>query len=97
MIQALGGSFKDEAGEEVGLGGKELAGIASIDTSSLDPRLRSASITVACDVDNPLTGPNGASAIFGPQKGATPEMVETLDAGLRNLAQIIRRDVGVYL
>lgn len=95
MIQALGGSFKDGTGDEVGLGGKELARIRSIDTSNLDGRLQSASITVACDVENPLTGANGASAIYGPQKGATPEMVESLDAGLRNLAEVIRRDVGV--
>lgn len=95
MIQALGGSFKDETGAEVGFGGAELARIRSIDTSNLDPRLQSISITVACDVDNPLTGPRGASAVFGPQKGATPEMVAALDAGLRNLAEVIRRDVGI--
>jgi glycerate kinase len=94
MVQSLGGSFRDEAGAEVGFGGKELARVRSIDASNLDPRLHTTSITVACDVENPLTGPNGASAIFGPQKGATPEMVETLDAGLRNLAEVIRRGVG---
>lgn len=95
MVQALGGSFRDEIGAEVGFGGQELAGIRSIDTSNLDPRLRSVSITVACDVDNPLTGANGASVVFGPQKGATPEIVSALDAGLRNLAEVIRRDVGI--
>lgn len=95
MVQALGGTFKDETGDQVGFGGKELAGIRSIDTSNLDPRLKRTSITVACDVENPLTGANGASAVFGPQKGATPEMVAALDAGLRNLAEVIRRDLGI--
>ncbi|MCX6375779.1 MAG: glycerate kinase, partial [Armatimonadetes bacterium] len=94
-IQALGGSFKDASGREVGFGGGELARIRSIDLSGLDPRIRETEIVVACDVDNPLTGDRGASAVFGPQKGATPEMVEQLDAGLRNLAEVIRRDVGV--
>ena len=157
MIQALGGSFRDENGAEVGFGGGELARIRSIDLSNLDPRLHQVfrdmsgaqhqvfrdmsgaqhqvsrdlsgaqhqvfrdmsgaqhqvfrdmsgaqrngypetppvAITIACDVENPLTGPNGASAVFGPQKGATPEMVATLDAGLRNLADVIRRVVGL--
>jgi glycerate kinase len=93
-IQALGGSFKDENGEEVGPGGGELARIRSIDVSGLDPRLRATGVVVAIDVNNPLTGPRGASAVFGPQKGATPEMVSALDAGLRNLAEVIRRDLG---
>lgn len=95
MVQALGGRFRDESGTEVGFGGGELARIRSIDTSNLDPRLANTEITVACDVENPLTGPRGASVVFGPQKGATPEMVEALDAGLRNVAEIIRRDVGL--
>ena len=95
MIQALGGSFKDGAGKEVGFGGGELRRVRSIDLTNLDARLKTARITVACDVENPLTGPNGASAVFGPQKGATAEMIELLDAGLRNLADVIRRDVGV--
>ena len=94
-IQALGGSFKDASGREVGPGGGELTRIRSIDLSGLDPRIRETEIVVACDVDNPLTGDHGASAVFGPQKGATPEMVEQLDAGLKNLAEVIRRDVGV--
>ena len=94
-IQALGGRFKDENGEEVGFGGGELARIRSIDVSGLDPRLEDIAVVVACDVDNPLTGPQGASAVFGPQKGATPEMVSALDAGLRNLAEVIRRDLGI--
>ncbi len=95
MVQALGGSLKDERGVEVGPGGKELRNVRSIDTSQLDSRLKQIQITVACDVENPLTGPNGASAVFGPQKGATPEMVKELDAGLLNLAEVVRRDIGV--
>ena len=95
MIQALGGSFGDETGAEVAFGGGELARIRSIDLSHLDSRSKSVAITIACDVDNPLTGPRGASAVFGPQKGATPEMVAALDEGMRNLAEVIRRDVGI--
>lgn len=94
-IQALGGSFKGDSGREVGFGGGELARVRSIDLAGLDPRVRETAIVVACDVDNPLTGDRGASVVFGPQKGATPEMVAELDAGLRNLAKVIRRDVGV--
>ena len=94
-IQSLGGSFKDASGREVGFGGGELARIRSIDLSGLDPRIRETEIVVACDVDNPLTGDRGASAVFAPQKGATPEMVKELDAGLSNLAEVIRLDVGV--
>ena len=94
-IQALGGSFKDADGREVGFGGRELIRIRSIDLSNLGPRLKDAQITVASDVDNPLTGEQGASVVFGPQKGATPEMVTELDAGLRNLAEVIRHDLGI--
>ena len=93
-IQALGGSFKDDNGREIGPGGGELARIRSIDVSGLDPRLKATSVVVAIDVNNSLTGPRGASAVFGPQKGATPEMVSALDAGLRNLAEVIRRELG---
>ncbi|MHB1190020.1 MAG: glycerate kinase [Armatimonadota bacterium] len=89
-MQALGASFRDADGREVGLGGRELARIRSIDLSGLDARIARTGIVVACDVDNPLTGPRGASAVFGPQKGATPDMVSELDAGLRNLAELMR-------
>ncbi len=95
VVQALGGSFKDDTGNEVGFGGGELVRIRSIDLSGLDSRIRETDIVVACDVDNPLTGPRGASAVFGPQKGAIPEMVQELDAGLKNLAEVIRQDVGM--
>ena len=95
MVQALGGSFKDADAREVGFGGGQLSRIRSIDISHLDSRLKDMKITVACDVDNPLTGERGASAVFGPQKGATPEMVAELDDGLHNLAELIRRDLGM--
>ena len=95
MIQALGGSFSDDDGREVGFGGRELARIRKIDVSGLDPRLNGIELVVASDVSNPLTGPDGASAVFGPQKGATPEMVSALDAGLRNLAEVIRCDLRI--
>jgi len=77
-----------------GLAGGGLGDVGRIDASDRDPRIASCRIRVACDVANPLTGPNGAAAIYGPQKGATADMVETLDAGLANLAAVIRRDLG---
>jgi glycerate kinase len=85
MISALGFRVLDENGRPVGRGGEALANIASVDCGGADKRLRDVSIKVACDVTNPLLGPRGASAVFGPQKGATPEMVKTLDAGLAKL------------
>ncbi len=93
--QALGASFRDASGREVGFGGANLAQICSIDLGNLDSRIKEIEVIVACDVTNPLTGENGASAVFGPQKGATPEMIDILDAGLRNLAEVIRKDVGI--
>ena len=94
MAQALGFRFLDEEGESLGFGGGELARLARIDASSKDPRLEGTTIEVACDVTNPLTGPSGAAHIYGPQKGATPEMVELLDAGLANLDRVLQRDLG---
>jgi len=87
MISALGFKVLDDKGKPVGFGGEALAKVASIDCSNADKRLKNVSIKVACDVTNPLLGPNGASAIFGPQKGATPEMIKTLDSGLSKLGQ----------
>jgi len=86
MISALGFKALDENGKPVGQGGQALAKIASVDISGADKRLKEVSIKVACDVTNPLLGPKGASAVFGPQKGATQEMVLSLDAGLEKLA-----------
>jgi glycerate kinase len=85
MISALGFKVLDGQGRPVGEGGEALAKIVSVDSGGADRRLKNVSIKVACDVTNPLLGPNGASAVFGPQKGATPEMVKILDAGLAKL------------
>lgn len=94
MAQALGIRFLDRNGQELGFGGGVLPQLDRIDMSGLDPRLNGFPVTVACDVDNPLTGPRGASAVFGPQKGATPAMVTALDQGLAHLAEVLRRDLG---
>lgn len=91
MLRALGVRFLDASGAELPPGGAALARLAAIDIGGLDPRLAACTINVACDVNNPLTGENGASAIFGPQKGATPEMIRELDGALHHYAEIIRR------
>ncbi|OCT10736.1 glycerate kinase [Paenibacillus pectinilyticus] len=88
MIQALGGKLLDRYGAEIGHGGGALAELASIDLKNVDPRLRNIQIEVACDVNNPLTGLTGASAVYGPQKGATPEMVNQLEHNLAHFAEI---------
>ncbi|WP_372796839.1 glycerate kinase [Pontiella sp.] len=86
MAQALGYRFRDAAGDVITeRGGRILPRLASIDAEHVVDGLEHTKIRVACDVTNPLTGPNGAAAVFGPQKGATPEMVGQLDAGLSNL------------
>jgi glycerate kinase len=95
LAQALGGRFRDAESREIGPGGAELERLAHVDLEKLDPRARQAEILVASDVQNPLTGPDGAARVFGPQKGATPEQVERLERGLRRLAECIRRDLGV--
>jgi glycerate kinase len=94
MLQALGVRLLDGAGNDIGPGGAALAQLARIDVAGLDARVREARFRIACDVDNPLTGPRGASAVFGPQKGASPAMVAQLDAALAHFADIIRRDLG---
>ena len=94
MARALGVRFLDAAGQEVAAGGGSLAEICQIDATGLDPRLKNTEIVVACDVDNPLCGTRGASAVFGPQKGATPEMVQQLDAGLAKYASCARQATG---
>lgn len=94
MLQALGADLMDAEGNPIPSGGAGLERLARIDTSRLDPRLARCSIEAACDVDNPLVGPRGASAVFGPQKGATPEMVARLDAALGSFARLIERDLG---
>lgn len=94
MMQALGVKFLDRDGNELPYGGVALSQLATIDTSQMDERLKSVEFIAACDVDNPLTGANGASVVFGPQKGATPEMVQQLDQALQHYATIIERDLG---
>ncbi len=95
MLQALGVKLLDLSGREIGFGGGKLANLDHIDISGMDVRLKSCRIDAACDVNNPLTGPKGASAVFGPQKGATPEMVAGLDTNLIRYASVINRDLGV--
>lgn len=94
MLQALGVSFKDENGEELPFGGGALNHLHSIDTSGLDERIKMVQIDVACDVSNPLIGENGASSIFGPQKGATPDVVKVLDRNLAHFAKVIKQQLG---
>ena len=94
MARALGARFMADDGQELPDGGAALARLKHIDLAGLDPRLRESQITVACDVDNPLCGPRGASAVFGPQKGATPEIVAELDAALGHFASIARKATG---
>lgn len=94
MAQALGARFLDPQGNDLPGGGAALATLARIETQGLDSRLRNCVFEVASDVNNPLCGPMGASAVYGPQKGATPEMVAELDAALAHYAQIIERDLG---
>ncbi|WP_338787918.1 glycerate kinase [Metabacillus sp. FJAT-53654] len=94
MVQALGIRLLDELGNDIGFGGGALSQIVTIDLAGLDDRLKDVQIEVACDVDNPLTGPRGASAIFGPQKGATPEMIDLLDKNLSHFADVAERVLG---
>ncbi|MCK5849880.1 MAG: glycerate kinase [Kiritimatiellae bacterium] len=94
MARALGIRFLDKNGRNIPEGGGGLSKLVKIDMSGLDSRILKTKIEVACDVDNPLTGPSGAACIYGPQKGATPAMVKELDANLRKLAKIIKRDIG---
>jgi glycerate 2-kinase len=94
MAQALGARLLDAQGHALPPGGAALATLASIALDHMDSRLRHCTFEVACDVNNPLCGPLGASAVYGPQKGATPEMVALLDAALAHYAHIIERDLG---
>ena len=95
MLQALGARLCDNHGQPVGYGGAALAQLASIDISEFDPRIAQCRIEVACDVTNPLTGEQGASAVFGPQKGATPQQVAVLDQALSHFAALIKRDLAI--
>ncbi|MCF2127148.1 glycerate kinase [Strepomyces sp. STD 3.1] len=95
MLAALGARFLDADGEPVAPGGGGLASLASADLSDLDPRLSGVELVLASDVDNPLTGPKGAPAVYGPQKGASPEDVAALDAALTHFAKVLAQAESV--
>ena len=95
MMQALGAMLLDRSGNSIAFGGEGLGELDRIDLSTLDPRVKESRFTAACDVDNPLTGPSGASEVFGRQKGASAEMIKLLDQNLEHLASVISRDLKV--
>ena len=95
MAQALGARLMDSTGTELPSGGAALANLEHIDVTNLDSRLADCEVLIASDVSNPLCGAHGASAVYGPQKGATPEMVTQLDAALAHYADVIQRDLGI--
>lgn len=94
MAEALGVKFLTAAGTPIARGGGGLADLASIDTSGIDPLVKTTTVRIASDVTNPLVGAKGSAAVFGPQKGATPAMVATLDANLTHYAAVINRTLG---
>ncbi|WP_053709481.1 glycerate kinase [Streptomyces sp. NRRL B-3648] len=94
MLSALGARFLTGEGEPVPPGGGGLAGLARADLSGLDPRLSSVDLVLASDVDNPLTGPKGAPAVYGPQKGASSDDVAVLDAALAHFAKVLEAEAG---
>ena len=94
MAEALGAKLLTSNGKSISPGGWGLGALDTINLSDLDSRLGATATVVACDVDNPLTGKNGAAHVYGPQKGATPDMIETLDANLARFASIVKRDMG---
>lgn len=94
MLQALGFRFLDKEGKTLGMGGKILPEIASIDTSAVLPALRDARFTIACDVHNPFCGPDGAAYVFARQKGADTDMIKKLDAGMQAFARTIHTVTG---
>src|SRR5215211_8046332 len=97
MAAALGARLLDRDGADLPPGGAALLRLDRIDTSGLDPRLGAVKVTVACDVDNPLVGPEGAAAVYGPQKGAGPDDVLLLDSALRRYARVLTDDLGLEL
>ncbi|WP_328320799.1 glycerate kinase [Streptomyces sp. NBC_00388] len=94
MLAALGARFLDAGGQPVGPGGGGLSELATADLSGLDARLAGTEIVLASDVDNPLTGPKGAPAVYGPQKGASPQQVEALDTALAHFAAVLEKSIG---
>ncbi|MGI6719891.1 MAG: glycerate kinase [Anaerovoracaceae bacterium] len=95
MAQALGARLLDEDGNELPPGGGALGRLARLDCSDLDPRLADTEILVMCDVNNPLCGPEGASYVYGPQKGATPDMILLLDDNLRHFADVVEKELNI--
>ncbi|MGG3885723.1 glycerate kinase [Brevibacillus panacihumi] len=95
MLKALGASFYDQDDVLLPKGGASLEKLSYMDLSGLDKRLQESTFTIASDVNNPLCGANGASAVFGPQKGATPEMVQRLDMALSRFADVVEKQLGV--
>lgn len=95
MLKALGIKFYDESGQLLNEGGGYLTNLAYYDDSTFDPRIKESSFIIASDVTNPLCGPQGASMVYGPQKGATSEMIKILDKGLSNLAKVIYQQKGI--
>src|SRR5699024_5287149 len=95
MAQALGAKFLDAHRTEIAVGSGQLDQIQIVDISGLDARLKQTEIMIASDVNNPLTGINGASHVFGPQKGATPEMVQQLDQNLAQFAELVSKQLNI--
>jgi glycerate kinase len=95
LVQALGGRLRNADGEGIGRGGAALAGVEILDLARIHPALRTAEVVVASDVDNPLLGPRGAAAVYGPQKGASAADVAELDAALARWAQAVSAATGV--
>jgi len=95
MAKALGIKFRNKAGKEIGNGGGAIGDIQKIDNSKLDDRIAECTIQVACDVTNPFVGPRGASYVYGPQKGADPEMVKLLDKNLTHLRRLMKEQLNV--
>lgn len=93
-MRALGVRFLDQEGQELEGRGADLLRVADIDCSGLHPAVKEASFTVMCDVNNPLTGPDGATYTFGPQKGGTPEILEQLEAGMKSYAALLKEKLG---
>lgn len=94
LAQALGYSFLDRNGSEIGYGGGALSSLSRIDTAGADKRIEKSSFAVACDVKNPLYGEEGAAHVYGPQKGATAEIIKILDQNMRHFARIIEQQLG---
>lgn len=95
MAQALGFELFDKDGQPLNLGGGSLCALHSIDWSNVHPKLQEAKITVACDVRNPLIGPSGATYVYGPQKGATPQMLETLEKNMVHFSRILHQEMKI--